>query len=355
LGRQQIIAREQRWARPAAIASLLPLVLYVAGVLIEQSSGLDTGGGDADQLRSLHDNSGTLLVASIVRALGFLALPLPLLYLFRAAQARNPRVQGALVGFVFIGPVLLAGQGIVAWSAQDDVAADFAARPPLEERSYRQFQDEVARNPEAIQEVTVYTDSDKLAVEQRDGSFYAAAFPPKAENSVLDRLDKENIDNEEDSDGEPDDAVATSLIDDSGGYAFASSLLFPAILALIVALVYIPLQALRAGLLTRFFGTFGMALGASLILILPIALLAILIWTGYLGLLYIDRVPGGRPPAWDAGVAIPWPAPGEEPAEPPDSGGTEGEGSEAESAGAPTPGGQTSASRSRKRKRKRRR
>jgi hypothetical protein len=25
----------------------------------------------------------------------------------------------------------------------------------------------------------------------------------------------------------------------------------------------------------------------------------------------LDRLPGGRPPAWDAGEAIPWPSPGE--------------------------------------------
>jgi hypothetical protein len=29
----------------------------------------------------------------------------------------------------------------------------------------------------------------------------------------------------------------------------------------------------------------------------------------------LNRVPGGRPPAWDAAVAIPWPRPGEEPAQ----------------------------------------
>ena len=91
-----------------------------------------------------------------------------------------------------------------------------------------------------------------------------------------------------------------------------SSLLFPALLGMIVAMVYVPLQALRAGLLTRFFGTLGMALGVSLIL-LPPAPVLLALWFGYLGLLFVGRVPGGRPPAWEAGEAIPWPRPGEEP------------------------------------------
>ena len=69
--------------------------------------------------------------------------------------------------------------------------------------------------------------------------------------------------------------------------------------------------------LTRFFGSLGVALGASMIIILPVALLASLIWIGYLGLLFVGRVPGGRPPAWEAGEAIPWPRPGDEaPAQP---------------------------------------
>ena len=77
-------------------------------------------------------------------------------------------------------------------------------------------------------------------------------------------------------------------------------------------MVYVPLQALRWACVTRFLGSLGMALGASMILILPIAVLAMLAWTGFLGLTFVGRVPGGRPPAWDAGKAIPWPRPGDQ-------------------------------------------
>ena len=58
-----------------------------------------------------------------------------------------------------------------------------------------------------------------------------------------------------------------------------------------------------------------MALGVSSLFIVPaLSLLALMIWFGWLGFTILDRVPRGRPPAWDAGEAIPWPRPGEAPA-----------------------------------------
>jgi len=125
---------------------------------------------------------------------------------------------------------------------------------------------------------------------------------------------------------------------------------------MIIGMVYVSLQALRVGLLTRFFGTLGMALGVSLILLPPApALLAL--WFGYFGLLVVDRAPGGRPPAWEAGEAIPLPRPGEEPGPAAEASGKtiEGEATEVPNAGeqpSQPPGGQPG---SRKRKRKRRR
>ncbi len=91
--------------------------------------------------------------------------------------------------------------------------------------------------------------------------------------------------------------------------------MLPAILGLVVAMVYVPLNAYRVGLLTRFFGTLGMALGVAQILIAPqLAQTAMMIWFAWLGFLILDRTPRGRPPAWEAGEAVPWPRPGEEPA-----------------------------------------
>ena len=80
-------------------------------------------------------------------------------------------------------------------------------------------------------------------------------------------------------------------------------------------MVYTCLHAMRVGLLTRFMGTLGMALGVSIVLV---ALFPLLLYVVALGLLFVGRLPGGRPPAWEAGEAIPWMAPGQAATEPSD-------------------------------------
>jgi hypothetical protein len=105
---------------------------------------------------------------------------------------------------------------------------------------------------------------------------------------------------------------AEELIDNSGIVDIAGNLVFPAILGLLIAMVYISLQAMRLGLLTRFWGSLGMALGVCLALIPPVALLGALIWFVYVGLMIAGFLPGGRPPAWESGEAMPWQPPGEE-------------------------------------------
>ena len=64
---------------------------------------------------------------------------------------------------------------------------------------------------------------------------------------------------------------------------------------------------MRTGLLTRFWGSLGMALGAASFIFFQFALL----WFVYLGLLLLGWRSRRQPPAWAAGEAIPWPTPGE--------------------------------------------
>ena len=72
---------------------------------------------------------------------------------------------------------------------------------------------------------------------------------------------------------------------------------------------YTALYGMRTGLLTRFWGSLGMALGA--VSFFPVFFQFAVLWFVYLGLLIVGRVPGGRPPAWAAGEPVPWPTPGE--------------------------------------------
>ncbi len=92
-----------------------------------------------------------------------------------------------------------------------------------------------------------------------------------------------------------------------------SSILLFALFVLAFAYVYGALNAMRVGLLTRFMGVLGIIVGAALILgsVLPFAgsgfPLVQAFWLIGLGLIYLDRWPGGVPPAWSAGEARPWP------------------------------------------------
>lgn len=78
-------------------------------------------------------------------------------------------------------------------------------------------------------------------------------------------------------------------------------------LGLAFTTVYMALYAMRAGLMTRFWGTLAMALGVGTLLFGSLMLVAYMI---VIALLVAAWWPGTRPPAWDAGKAVPWPAPG---------------------------------------------
>jgi hypothetical protein len=69
----------------------------------------------------------------------------------------------------------------------------------------------------------------------------------------------------------------------------------------------VSLNAMRAGLLSRFMGIIGVIVGVLLVLpILPLPILQIF-WLGAIGLLILGPWPQGRGPAWDTGEPIPWP------------------------------------------------
>jgi hypothetical protein len=318
--RQGIIERERRWAAPAAAAAVIALIIFIVSLIVQQAANVSTTASEAAHLRSIDAHAGTVLLSSLILGVAFLLVPLPMLYLFRAAQARNPRVQPAMIGFVFIGPVLFAAQGIVQAEGLRGAASDFLTAPPEQARPYAAFQRQVRQAASSIDKVTIYTATNSLEVQQSDGSFYTVKrYPASAESRLPSELDgaSPSIDHDTDGDSEarPGDALATDTTDNDGTLQVSQALAVPALLGFVVMMVYIPLQSMRAGLLTRMVGSLGIALGAAT-LILPYAMLGVLLWVGYLGLLFVGRVPGGRPPAWEAGEAIPWPRPGEEPGSP---------------------------------------
>jgi len=80
-------------------------------------------------------------------------------------------------------------------------------------------------------------------------------------------------------------------------------------LALALAIVLISVNAMRAGLLTRFLGYLGVISGVLFVLMfVPIPIVQAY-WLGALAMLFAGRLRGGMPPAWQSGEAIPWPSP----------------------------------------------
>jgi hypothetical protein len=117
--------------------------------------------------------------------------------------------------------------------------------------------------------------------------------------------------------GEPGvspDQHAENLIEGQTAFGITQGLNFAGTLGVIFGVAYTALYAMRVGLLSRFWGTLGMALAVSVLLL---GTLGILVFVIAMGLLIGGLWPGGRPPAWEAGVAMPWPKGGAEPPAPP--------------------------------------
>ena len=90
-----------------------------------QQAGLNvpSGKSDADQLVFEHAHSSRLIYSSILQALGMMAFVVPLLFLFRSANGRAPRMRGAFAGLVVLGP-LAFGLGLALSSVGSTKAAD---------------------------------------------------------------------------------------------------------------------------------------------------------------------------------------------------------------------------------------
>lgn len=251
--RNEIIERERRWARPAAIAAFAVLVLFVISLIMQAGTDLGSADTEAETLRAYAADSGTMIVSAILNALAFALLAPVLAYLFKAAQARSDRVRGALIGIVIAGPLFLAAALVLQAFAIDSISSDFVA-----------------------------TD--------------AAACPDTESTADQDQCIEDLI---------ADDSLAQV----SSGLQLAGSL------GLVVGVVYTSLWAMRVGLLSRFLGTLGMAVGVASLLFGPVFLV---LYALALGFVFLGLVPGGKPPAWEAGEAIPWPAPGERPSTKPE-------------------------------------
>jgi len=273
--RHQALAWEARWSLPTALASFAAVALLIASFVIGSSLG---GDGEAESLREIHDNGDTLILASAVQAVGFALLVLPFLYLFQAALLRSDRMRSQFRALVVVAPLALAIAAVLSGVAASNAASDFVAGKSGATLS--------------AEEATSECRSER----KDDAEGFREEFG-KGEGALSRCVNTER-----------EDDAASHAIEDASLHGPAQLLQLAGVLALAFAFVYCSLNAMRVGLLSKFWGSLGIALGvASVIGLFQIALL----WFVYIGLLVAGWVPGGRPPAWAAGEAVPWPSPGE--------------------------------------------
>ena len=276
MGRQAVTESEARWRVPVAIAAFLAVVLIVGANAVSQTSG----DGTADFLRSVEEHKGSVAASGVLQAIGFLLLMAPLLYLFRAARARSERVRPQLIGLVVVAPIFLALSSGLTIGARGEAADQFVAGE--------------AKSTLSAKEAREDCESDR---EDEGADGFREEFEPAAGESVMAACEKRKVEDEaaENALSEASLAPVVSGLAIAGGLAFA------------VAFFYASLWGMRTGLLSRFWGSLGMVSGIAFLLG-PLFIVA-LVWLIYFGLLLIGLVPGGRPPAWEAGEAIPWPTP----------------------------------------------
>jgi hypothetical protein len=80
------------------------------------------------------------------------------------------------------------------------------------------------------------------------------------------------------------------------------------VLLLAIGVVFIALNGMRVGLLTRFMGYLGMFAGALIIFPLQPVPVVQAFWLVAIALMLLGRSPTPVPPAWASGVAEPWPS-----------------------------------------------
>ena len=317
-GKEQVLEREQRWGRTAGQITFAAVALIVASVVIKQTAGRVPTDTDAARLLFYHDHSTTLIIGEIVGSLGFAAFAIPLFFLFKAAEGRTQRVRRAFVAFAFIGPIALALQVSVSTVGFVQAGDKFVQEAPSAQDRREAAQaaaDSGGGDKTTTTQTTETTGAGGAGANGKGGKGKAGdtlTTGTTTTSGASGGSDNENAD--------PREQQADRLIGDSGTLQLGTALIFPGLLGFVIAMIYIPLWCMRTGLLTRFWATLGMALGVALIVLGPFAQLLILAWFLHVGFLLTGWARRERPPAWAAGVAIPWPRPGSPPAASPPAG-----------------------------------
>ena len=195
-----------------------------------------------------------VFVPSILQALGYAAAAVALAYLARVTRARRDQQAGVTKIFAVAGPAANAVAALLLAYAVYHVSTQLA-------------------DLNLPRDVTA----------PGEGAAGLAGTQVRGEDAIRD------------------------LQTDSGLYTAAAVIDFAANLTLGFALVLVGLNAMRAGLLSRFIGIIGIIAGVLTVVFRGAGIIESF-WLVAIGFLFLDRLPNGRGPAWSAVEAIPWPS-----------------------------------------------
>lgn len=310
----QILEREKRWTLIAGIASVMGVAVILA-TFGSSSASVRAASGLAAELRSLEGDHASLWAASFGQFIGWSLLAVPLVFLFKAAAARSPRVRPALIGLVIIAPVLLGAGSLISAGSIIEAATDFKS---VDQARIDQCVTGKAAGDSGSAEDSATTGttgatgstgspgaSGATGPASSDGATGEAGTAKNREATGVSAADREEFQTECEDEEAREVRGATSLAPLETGIGLAGLFGFT------ISVVYVSLWGMRTGLLSRFWGSLGVALGA----VFAFFTLFTLIWFIYVGLLLAGWVPGGRPPAWAAGEARPWLKPGRQDAD----------------------------------------
>jgi hypothetical protein len=241
---------EARAGRPAAIAAAVAAVLAFAALPLK--AGLVAGEDIDEQLLSIQGREGRYLAAHVADAVSALFLVGVVIYLYRCTKARRPELLPAALPLGIGGCIAFAVARVGMAVTFIDLSDQFAR----------------SRIPSNVSQIS----------DPRD---YLAAVDP------VER--------------------AKRLADSSNAELF-SIIALAGLLALGFALLLLSLNAMRAGLLSRFMGVLGIVLSVLFVLGGGPPPVIYAFWLAALAALFFNRWPGGRGPAWETGLPVPWPS-----------------------------------------------
>jgi hypothetical protein len=241
---------ERRAGRVAGAAAIVGAVLLVLGGVLNARVSETL---EYDRYLRLDSDHSLIFLPNLAQALGYIAVAVALYYLARATAARRSEMAGPMRVMSVLGPVANALSSVLLTVAILKLA--------------QQVGD--LKVPRGI------TD------------------PPGGASGLL-------------GNKAAGEKAVQDLQTDSGLWTTAAYVALAANLALGFALVLVSLNAMRAGLLSRFLGILGIIAGVLTVLFRGAGIIEAF-WLAAVGVIFLGRWPGGRGPAWDAVESIPWP------------------------------------------------